>query len=523
MRRFFVSQKSQERGDRVSTLNLNDLIQISVVISPSSAVGPSFNQGLIVGASAVIAGTTADRTRTYSSTNGMTTDGFSSTSPEYLAAEIYFGQTPQPTQVVIGRWNSSAETALAAVQACRALNPNWYLVTVCSASAQDVLMISAYINSCQPAAQYFVTTADAAVLAGTLLAAGFLIGGTGPATDIHLGTGTTLKIAVDTAVYGLTPTYSSVTLTLTGLTTGVLIASALQAAIQALGGIYAAVTVAYQASPTACYIVTSATKGPLSSVRIAIGAANDVAAALMLTTGTGSTATDGVGSVALALMNASYMRTLTQYSAQTPNAVVGAMGYAMGSNTGTANSSFVLADKVITEVTPEPLTEAQAAIFVGINGVGGDNVNFVANYNNTYTVFENGKMANGMWFDEILGLDQLVSQIVTAVMNLKTDNQKIPYTEGGMTSLRNAIKVPLNGAVTTGFLAPGTWNGPPLTVGNTTLNTGDTLSEGYLVLSAPISSQSSGNRSARISPPIYVLSSLAGAIQGIVIAVQVPM
>ena len=508
----------------MSTLNLNDIIRISVVISPASAVGPSFNQGLIIGTSSIIAGTSLDRTRAYSSTNGMTADGFSSTSPEYLAAEIYFGQTPQPTQVVIGRWNSSTETALAAVQACRSLNPNWYLVSVCGASAQDILMVSAYVNSCQPAAQHFVTTADAAVLANTALAAGYQIGGTTPSTDIHSGTGTTLKIAVDTAVYGLTPTYSIVTLSsLTGLTTGPAIASALQAAIQVLGGIYAAVTVAYQATPTACYIVTSATKGPLSSVRIANGDTNDVAAALLLGTANGATNTDGAGSVALALMNANYMRTLTQYSTQTPNAVVGAMGYAMGSNTGTANSSFALADKVITGVTPEPLTEAQAAIFVGVDGVGGDNVNFVATYNNTYTVFENGTMANGMWFDEVLGLDQLVSQIATAVMNLKTGSQKIPYTEGGMTLLRNGIKVPLDNSVTTGFLAPGTWDGPPLTIGATTLNTGDTLSEGYLVLSATIASQSSANKGARISPPIYVIPCLAGAIQGIVIAVQVPM
>jgi hypothetical protein len=505
----------------VSTLNLNDIIQISVVISPSSAVGPSFNQGLIVGTSSIIAGTSLDRTRAYSSTNGMTADGFSLTSPEYLAAEIYFGQTPQPTQVVIGRWNSSTETALAAVQACRSLNPNWYLVSVCGASAQDILMISAYVNSCQPAAQHFVTTADAAVLASTALAAGYQIGAASPSTNISAGSQTTLQIAVDADVYGLTPTYHAVTLTsVTGLNTGALVASALQAAIQALGGAYAAVTVAFTGG---VYLVTSATSGPLSRIRIVNGATNDLAAALKLGAANGATNTDGVGSVALALMDANYMRTLTQYSTQTPNAVVGAMGYAMGSNTGTANSSFALADKVITGVTPEPLTEAQAAIFVGVDGVGGDNVNFVATYNNTYTVFENGTMANGMWFDEVLGLDQLVSQIATAVMNLKTGSQKIPYTEGGMTLLRNGIKVPLESAVTTGFLAPGTWDGPPLTIGATTLNTGDTLSEGYLVLSATIASQSSANKGARISPPIYVIPCLAGAIQGIVIAVQVPM
>lgn len=496
----------------MSTLSLSDIVQISVTISPAAAVGPSFNLGLIVGQSTVIAGTPQDRVRLYSSTAGMLSDGFSNTSPEYLAAQLYFSQTPQPAQVLIGRWNQAVETALAAVQACRAANPNWYVCTVCGASDQDILMIAGYVNSMSPAGVQFATVADAAVLAATPLTAGYETGGATPATSLT-SSESTLQIAVDADVYGLTPTYHSITLSNpASLVTGAEIATALQAAVQALGNQYAAVTVQYTGG---VYVVTSGSKGPLSRVRIADGASNDMAAVLKLGAANGAVDTDGTGSVGLALQQLQYMRTLTQYSTQTPNAAAGAMGYAMGANTGAANSSFCLANKVIAGVAPETLTETQAS------GLVAQNVNFVATYGNAYQLFQNGAMASGMWFDEILGLDQMVSQITYAVMNLLVANNKIPQTEGGMTMLRQAIKGPCQKAVSTGFLAAGLWEGPPLTVGSKTLNTGDTLSDGYLVLSDLIANQSSGDRAARKSPPVYVIPSLAGAIQNVVIAVYV--
>lgn len=498
----------------MSTLSIADIVQISVTVSPTSATGRDFDLGLIVGTSAVIAGTTIDRLRLYSNTNAMISDGFTDTSPEYLAAQLYFSQSPKPSQVAVGRWNSSTESALAAVQACRVANIDWYGLAVCGAVADDLQMIAAYVESMNPSGALFGTTADAAVLANTAVVSGYETGGATPTTTLT-STETTLQIAVDADAYGITPTYQPVTLTNpTSLTTGAEIAAALQAAIQALGNQYAAVTVTYGTT----YIVTSASKGPLSKVRIISGSSDDMAAVLKLGAANGAVDTDGLGSVLLALQGASYAHTLTQYSTQTPNAAVAPEGYAMGANTGAPDSAFCLASRVMVGVTAETLTETQAAAILGANG------NFVASYGNTYTLLQTGVMASGAFFDQTLGLDQLASQIQTAVMNLLIQPPKVPQTEGGMTQLRSAIKGPCENAVETGFLAPGVWTGPPVTVGSTTLKTGDTLSEGYLVLSETIASQkanSMANYTARKSPPIYVLVSLAGAIQTVVIAVYV--
>lgn len=151
----------------MSSLPVSDIVNVSVYLTPTTPVGQEFDLGLIVGQSTVIAGTTADRVRVYSSLAGMITDGFTDTDPEYLAAQLYFSQSPKPAQVAIGRWISGTETAAAAVTACRAANTNWYGCTVCGAVDADIEGVAAYIEAASPFSAYFATTSDAAVLAGT--------------------------------------------------------------------------------------------------------------------------------------------------------------------------------------------------------------------------------------------------------------------------------------------------------------------------------------------------------------------
>jgi hypothetical protein len=69
-----------------------------------------------------------------------------------------------------------------------------------------------------------------------------------------------------------------------------LIASAMQTAIQALGGNYQWVTVAFTGG---VYVITSGTIGPGSKVRIAAGPTNDVAATLKIGAANGAVDTDG--------------------------------------------------------------------------------------------------------------------------------------------------------------------------------------------------------------------------------------
>lgn len=119
-------------------------------------------------------------------------------------------------------------------------------------------------------------------------AAGTSVSGASPSTDISAGSNTNFKISVDG------DTAETVTLTLTGLTSGAAIATEMQAKIRALGGNKAAVTVAY----TTVYTITSSKLGTGSHVVITDGSTASVAAALKIGAANGGTETAGTGDCA---------------------------------------------------------------------------------------------------------------------------------------------------------------------------------------------------------------------------------
>lgn len=191
-------------------------------------------------------------------------------------------------------------------------------------------------------------------------------------------------------------------------------------------------------------------------------------------------------------------------------AAVGAMGYAMGQMRKTANSSFTLALKTFPSVTPSNLNS------MSVDKVEGYNANVYINRGG-YNMYEKGTQLSGDYTDEIIQLDNLVSEVSTAVANLLTSRPKIPQTEAGMTTIKDVIGSILVTYTTQGLIAPGVWNGPSILE----LQPGQFLSNGFLVLSEPISTQPVADRNARKAPPIYVIIKLAGAIHSVIVEVDV--
>ena len=216
------------------------------------------------------------------------------------------------------------------------------------------------------------------------------------------------------------------------------------------------------------------------------------------------------GNVVITLQSSEYKRTLGQYST-VANAVAAIMGYAMGANTGLENSAYTLAYKKEVGVIPEALSDTEVNAIKGMNG------NVYINRGLTYNLFEQGIMCDGTPFDELLNLDTITDDIKKSVMDALTSYPKVPQTEDGVSILINAITGPCDKARTRGFLAPGVWSAPPVL----SLNTGDTLSTGYMILADSIVNQTQEDRDARKSPPIYVAIKLAGAIEHVVINVLV--
>lgn len=212
----------------------------------------------------------------------------------------------------------------------------------------------------------------------------------------------------------------------------------------------------------------------------------------------------------IALKGMSYRRTLGVVSTDMGKPV-GILGWAMGANTGLARSAYTLKFKKIVGVLVDPLSEAQVSDAKAAFG------NVYINRGATYDWFEDGTMADGTWFDEMINLDMLANNVQLSVCDLLNKTNKVPQTEGGMLEIINSFTPDLEKAVRTGFAAPGIWTAPGLL----TLEQGDAIEKGYLVLSEAIDEQVPAEREARMAPPIYIMLKLAGAIHSVVIQVNV--
>jgi hypothetical protein len=190
---------------------------------------------------------------------------------------------------------------------------------------------------------------------------------------------------------------------------------------------------------------------------------------------------------------------------------VGILGWAMGANTRLADSAYTLKFKQIVGVPVDQIGEARVSDAKAAFG------NVYINRGATYDWFEDGTMADGTWFDEMINLDMLANYVTLSVCDLLNQQPKVPQTEAGVLQIINAFIPSLEMAVRTGFAAPGIWNAP----GFLTLAQGDAIEKGYLVLSEPVNDQSPADREARLAPPIYIALKLAGAIHSAIIQINV--
>lgn len=89
-------------------LSVSNLVRVTVSLSPQAAATRSFGVLMIAGDSDVVTG--LERYRTYSGIDGVALD-FGVNAPEYHAAAAYFGQSPKPATLMVGRWLRTASAA----------------------------------------------------------------------------------------------------------------------------------------------------------------------------------------------------------------------------------------------------------------------------------------------------------------------------------------------------------------------------------------------------------------------------
>ena len=118
-----------------NALPISRLVNVSVNLAPAGAQMQNINTLMIVGSSSII--DVVERYRTYSSVAGVATD-FGTSAAEYLAAVLWFEQSPQPTTLQIGRW---AQTATHAKLRCATLPAAQQAISLWDAVTTPAFMI----------------------------------------------------------------------------------------------------------------------------------------------------------------------------------------------------------------------------------------------------------------------------------------------------------------------------------------------------------------------------------------------
>lgn len=91
-----------------NSLPISLLINVGVVLTPAAAQTQSLSNLLVLTSDDVI--DVNQRIRTYLTLSSVLAD-FGANSPAYLAAVLWFEQSPQPTELLIGRWAKTATSA----------------------------------------------------------------------------------------------------------------------------------------------------------------------------------------------------------------------------------------------------------------------------------------------------------------------------------------------------------------------------------------------------------------------------
>jgi hypothetical protein len=107
---------------------LQDVVQVNISITSTGPTLAGFGVPLILGA-VQNATFTTDRIRFYSSTAGMTSDGFLTTDPEYIAAGAIFAQKNPPPRIAVGR-RIAKPTQVWTITVLQAVNGKTYTVTI---------------------------------------------------------------------------------------------------------------------------------------------------------------------------------------------------------------------------------------------------------------------------------------------------------------------------------------------------------------------------------------------------------
>jgi hypothetical protein len=479
-------------------LNVGRLVSVTVNLAPLAAARRGFGTLLVAGDSNVIDG--SERFRTYVDLESVAGD-FGTSAPEYQAASLYFGQSPRPQQLMIGRWIRTATAALlkgGILTVAEQALANWTAITSGSfkvtidGTEKTVtgLNFSAVTNL-----NGVASAINAVLTGGTVAWDGSRFTVTSVTTGAASSVGYASAAATGTDISGLLKLTASTALApVPGFDAETPVQATAIFANQS--GMWYGLSFAASAMPTADQLIAVGEFIEGASITRIFGVTETDTRVL------DATYTDDLASRFKAL---NYKRTCVQYS---PNkyAICSLMGRAFSVNFAANRSTITLMYKQEPGVMAELLSETQA------QALKFKRCNVFVRYQNDTAIIQYGVMSGQAYFDEIHGLDWFADALQNAEYNLLYQSKtKIPQTDAGQNQLVNVASGVCQEAINNGLIAPGQWNAD----GFGQIERGDFLTEGFYIYTPPMASQDQSIREQRIAPPIQIALKLAGAIHEI--------
>ena len=433
---------------------LKDIVNVTITRETAPVSRTGFGTLLILGTHKAW----NDRFRSYTGTEGILSDGFDSTDPEYKAAAAAFAQSPRPTRVAIGRRTVDSAT----VNVSEVVEGQEY---------------STLING--TAFSYTAGSGDtAAVIAGALVTA--INAGSQPvtATDNEDGTydldadvaGVAWSLAVDSR-QTISPYVASDEM-----------ADDLAAIKDENNDWYGLVLTSRAAADqeAAAAWVESNTK----ICGVASSDANII----------NQSSTEDTTSIAAVLENGNYFRTFCIYTAQPDDFPDAAwMGKQLPTDPGSTTWKF----KTLAGVTEDNLTDTQ------YNNAKAKNCNVFTEVAGT-AITEDGKVAGGEFIDIIRGRDWLEARMTEEIFSLLTRKAKVPYTDGGIAMIEAVVIQVLELGITRNFIAPAYVNEDT----NEAVNS-------YVITVPKVRDITFNDRASRILDDLTFKATVAGAIHAV--------
>jgi len=492
-------------------LSVSDVVNVSINLQPIATPARNFGALCVIGDADVI--DVGSRLRQYTSLDGVAGD-FGTTAPEYLAANLFFSQNPQPAVLYVGRW-ASGTTAGELLGGFIGTTEQATLLTTLQAIANGGFSISVDgtphtltglnftgISNLNGAATVLDTamTAYADVVWNATIGSFIVTSHTsGPSSSVTVATnpGSGAPLATD---FHFTTATGARAVAGADAETPV---EAVQALAPLNADVYGLMFAAAATITDDDYLAVAAYVEGATPTHI-LGITTQEPAAV-----------DGASSSDLGarLSAARYARTFWQFSSSSAYAVASMFGRAFTTDFNANNSMITLKFKQEPGVTAESLSETQAAVLDAKHG------NVFVNYMNNTAIIQQGVMADGAFFDERQGSDWLQFAVQSDLYNLLyTSPTKVPQTDSGVHQLLATVEATMDRAVHNGFVAPGVWtSGFEFGL----LKQGMALTRGYYCYAAPLVTQAQSDREARKAPVIQVAVKLAGAVHSAAVVINV--